>query len=359
MIRQTPGRCNALDSRQIEVTRSGLRGAGSSVTASPIQPIITDFFDRHPMWFKNLTLYRLTEPFALSAEQLEEALAVRRFAPCGSMELATTGWHPPLRRDEYPLAHAANGFMMISQLKEEKILPASVVNEALEERAEEIEARRGTPVGRKERRDLRDEVFNSLLPRAFSHSRRTYAYIDPRGGWLVVDSASAKKAEEFVSLLRQTLGSLRAAPLNLQARPPAVMTGWLLEQDVPSDIVIEDECELRSPDEEGGIVRCRRQDLSAPEIRNHLDAGKEVMRLAVTWNDRLGFTLDDGLGVKKLRFLDVIQEQAAEIDASDEMERFDADFAIMTLELSQFLARLVELFGGEAIQGQALADKKS
>lgn len=311
------------------------------------------------MWFKNLALYRFTEAFTPTAEQLEETLGARRFAPCGSMELATAGWHPPLRRDDLPLVHAAGGYLMISLLKEEKILPASVVNEALEERAEEIEARRGTPVGRKERRDLRDEVFNSLLPRAFSHTRRTYAYIDPRGGWLVVDSASAKKAEELVSLLRQTLGSLPVAPIATQARPPAVMTGWLLEQDLPSDVVIEDECELRSPDEEGGIVRCRRQDLSAPEIRNHIDAGKEVMRLAVSWNDRLGFTLDDGLGIKKLRFLDVIQEQAAEIDASDEMERFDADFAIMTLELSQFLARLVELFGGDAVQGPALANKTS
>lgn len=304
------------------------------------------------MWFKNLALFRFTEPFAHSSEALLEALKQRRFRSCGPMEMATLGWHPPLRRDDHPLVHAANGFLLLSLLREEKILPASVVNEAVEEKAEEIETRRGTPVGRRERATLRDEVVNDLIPRAFSHTRRTYAYIDPRGGWLVVDSPNTRRAEDLVALLRQSLGSLPVEPVNVRERPASVMTRWLMTGQLPSDIAVEDECELRAPDEEGGIVRCRRQDLTAPEVLNHLAAGKEVVRLALTWNDRLSLMLDDGLQVKRLRFLDVIQEQAAEVDAADEVERFDADFAIMSLELSQFLERLPEWFGGENRKGR-------
>jgi recombination associated protein RdgC len=306
------------------------------------------------MWFKNLALFRFTEPFVHSSEALLEALERRRFRPCGPLEMATLGWHPPLRRDDHSLVHAASGFLMLSLLREEKILPASVVNEAVEEKTEEIETRRGTPVGRKERATLRDKVVSDLIPRAFSHTRRTYAYIDSRGGWLVVDSPNPRRAEDLVSLLRQSLGSFPVEPLSVKERPASVMTRWLMTGQLPSDIGVEDECELRAPDEEGkgGIVRCRRQDLTAPEILNHLAAGKEVVRLALTWNDRLSLMLDDSLQVKKLRFLDGIQEQAAEVDAADEVERFDADFAIMALELSQFLERLPEWFGGENRKGR-------
>jgi recombination associated protein RdgC len=300
------------------------------------------------MWFKNLAVLRLTEPFELTPQALEEKLEQRRFRHCGSLEPVSAGWCAPLGKDTLPLVHATNGFLMIALQKEEKIIPASVVNELVAEKAEEIEDRRGTPVKRKERDAIRDEVMQDLLPKAFRHSRRTYAYLDPRGGWLVVDSASTKKAEELVSVLRQVLGSLPAAPLAVKERPATVMTLWLRENTPPADVTLESECELRSPEEDGGIVRCRRHDLCCPEIQTHLDAGKEVGKLAFTWNDRLSLVLDDTLAVKRLRFLDLVQEEAAAVETDDPAQRFDADFAIMSLELATFLPRLVDLFGGEA-----------
>lgn len=300
------------------------------------------------MWFKNLALLRFTEAFTLTAEDIAQSLEARRFKPCGSLEPVSVGWTAPLGKDgDLPLVHAAQGYIMVCMMKEEKILPASVINEVLAERIEEIETSQGRQVRRKEKDTLRDEVMQDLLPRAFSHSRKLYAYLDPKGGWLIVDSASSKKTEELASLLRQCLGSLPVVPLTTRERPASILSGWLGENAVPPDITLESDCELRSPEEDGGVVRCRRHDLSAPEIQNHLEAGKEVVKLAVSWNDRLSFVLDDTLAVRSLRFLDVIQEEAADVDTSTYAERFDADFAIMSLELSQFLPRLLEWFGGE------------
>ena len=305
------------------------------------------------MWFKNLALLRFTEPFGLGTTELEERLAQRRFRPAGSLEPVSAGWSAPLGKDGVPLVHATSGFLMVCLQKEEKILPASVVNEIVSEKLAELEDARGRPVRRKERDAIRDEVLQDLLPRAFSHTRRTYGYIDPKGGWLVVDSASPKKTEEFASLLRQVLGSLPVIPLATRERPGAVMTGWLANGGPPSDLAFESECELRSPEEDGGIVRCRRHDLGVPEIQNHLEAGKEVIRLALTWNDRLSFVLDESLAVKRLRFLDLVQDEAAAVETDDPAQRFDADFAVMSLELAAFLPRLVELFGGERLDDKA------
>jgi len=299
------------------------------------------------MWFKNLSIFRLTEEFALTPVELEEKLGQIAFRPCGQHEEATFGWTAPLGKTSQQLVHAANGFMMICVKKEEKVLPAAVVNEMLQEKILEAEDQQGRKLAKKERAAIKDELIFELLPRAFTFSNKTYAYIDPKGGWIVVDAASTKKAEDLLSLLRKCLGSLPAVPLNTVDKPVAIMTDWLINNQPPADITIEDECELRSPEEEGGIIRCKRHDLSLPEIKNHLDTGKEVIKLAVSWADRLAFIIDENLAIKRLKFLDLIQEQVTDTETSSEAEQFDVDFSIMSLELANFLPRLLELFGGE------------
>lgn len=299
------------------------------------------------MWFKNLALFRFTEPLQIDAAELEQKLDAMRFRPCGSHEEFSFGWTPPLGQSAQQLVHAANGFLMICANKEEKVLPAAVVNELLQERIQEAETQQARRLPKKERDALKDELLFELLPRAFSFSRQTYAYIDPKGGWLIVDAASSKKAEDLASLLRKCLGSLPVTPPLTRQRPVDVMTDWLNTGQAPKDISIENECELRSPEEDGGLIRCKRQDLSAPEIKNHLDTGKQVIKLAVSWADRLSFIVDENLAIKRLAFLDLIQDQLADIETDDRAEQFDAEFSIMSLELANFVPRLLELFGGE------------
>lgn len=299
------------------------------------------------MWFKNLAVYRFTEPFTLAGDALEQKLMQQPFRPCAAHEEFSFGWTAPLGKTSDVLVHASNGFLMICAKKEEKVIPSSVINEMLQERIGEIEEREARKLPAKERSRIKDELIFELLPKAFSFSRKTYAYIDSQGGWLVVDAASPKKAEDLLSQLRKCLGSLPVVPLGAGVKPGNVMTQWLLENTSPNDIVIEDECELRSQEEEAAIIRCKRHDLALPEIKNHLDNGKQVIKLAMSWADRLSFVLDENMSIKRLKFLDLIQEQAAEIEAFDEVEQFDADFSIMTAELAQFFPRLLELFSVE------------
>lgn len=299
------------------------------------------------MWFKNLAIYRFTEPFTVVPEALEQKLQQHLFHPCGGHDEFSFGWAAPLGKASDALVHANNGFMMICAKKEEKVIPASVINEMLQERINEMEEREARKLPGKERARVKDELIFELLPRAFSFSRKTFAYIDSLGGWVVVDAASPKKAEDVLSLLRKSLGSLPVVPIGASLKPASVLTQWLLHHNAPKDILIQDECELRSPEEEGAIIRCKRHDLALPEIKNHLDNGKQVIKLAMSWADRLSFVLDERLSVKRLKFLDLIQEQVADVEAFDDIEQFDADFSIMSAELAQFFPRLVELFNVE------------
>ena len=300
------------------------------------------------MWFKNLALYRFTEPFNKTAEELEQQLMESMFRPCGSHDEFSMGWTSPTGQADGSLVHAANGCFMICLKKQEKVLPTSVVNELLEEAIAVKEDKEARKLSKKERSQVKDELIFELLPKAFSFSKKTFAYIDPVGGWVVVDAATPKKAEDVLSFLRKTIRSLPVVPLNTIQDPVDVMTLWLNDpQQVPKDLTLEDECDLRSSMVEGCVVRCKRHDLTLPEIINHLDNGKQVIKLALNWSDRLAFVVDENLGVKRLKFLDLVQDQVADTEYDDDIGRFDVDFTIMTAELGHFLPRLAEIFGGE------------
>lgn len=299
------------------------------------------------MWFKNLYLLRFTQPFALTPEEINERLQSRVFRPVGPVEPATAGWASPLGIEDAELVHAANGYIMICARREERIMPAAAVREVVDSRAAEIEAETGRKVRGKARAALRDEVIIDMLPRAFTRSSRTFAYIDPKAGWLLIDTSSPNRAEEFTQLLRQALDTLPVEPPSVTSMPSSVLTAWLQTGKLPEGFTLRDECDLHDPDEDGGIIRARRQDLSTDEIGVHLAAGKQVSRLAVEFEDRLSFVLDDNLILRRLKFLDLVQEEAAQADADSPAAQFDSDFAIMSLELSRLLPQLMTAFGGE------------
>lgn len=296
--------------------------------------------------FKNLALYRFTEPFTLTSVELETKLKDLHFRPCGSHDGFSIGWTPPVGKEE--LIHACNGFMMLCLKREEKVIPASVVNEMLQEKITVIEESEARKLTRKERTAVKDELIFELLPRAFTHSKKTHAYIDPKGGWIIIDAASATKADDLLSHLRKCLGSLAVTPINTKDKPVITMTRWLVNiASVPTDLMVNYDCELRALEDSISIVRCKNHDLNLPEITNHLDTGKQVTKLAVTWQDRMAFIIDENLMIKRLKFLDLVQDQIMDIEAETEVERFDADFSIMSLEIANFLPRLIEVFGGE------------
>jgi len=298
------------------------------------------------MWFKNLRLYRLTEQWTMTPEELNAALEPFVFHPCGSLDPLRYGWVSPLGRHGSELVHATNDYIMICAQKQEKILPAGVINEQLEQKVAAISDAEARKVGRKERQELKDEIIFSLLPRAFTKSSLDFAYIAPKEGLIVVNASSAKRAEDLLSALREALGSLRTLPLTVKNAPNQVMTHWLRSDDLPQDIQLGDECELKASKDER-VIRCKKQDVQADEIIRHLDSGMFVNKLAVSWNDAIHCIIDEEMAIKRVRFDDKIYEQANDRNPESKAEQFDADFSIMTLELKSFFSSILHAFGGE------------
>jgi len=300
------------------------------------------------MWFKNIRAYRLTSPFTLTPEQLAEQLAQRAFTPCAKSQALALGWVPPLGAEDGELVHAAAGRMLVKLKREEKLLPSTVVRELLEEKVAEIEAGQARKVYRKERLNLKDEIIQDCLPRAFTRSTSVYAYVDTRANWVFVDAASATRAEELLNLLRECIGSFPVLLPQVNSAPVAVMTGWLLHRNLPKDFELGDECELREPGEEGGVVRCRGVDLLSEEVETHLHAGKQVARLSLGWDERLQLVLAEDLCLRRLKFADELMKENEDIAEGDDAARMDADFALMADAIGTLQERILTLFGGEA-----------
>jgi recombination associated protein RdgC len=300
------------------------------------------------MWFKNLLVYRLTQDVPFDAEVLEAALASKPARACASQELATYGFVAPFGKGEdAPLVHASQDFLLVAARKEERILPGSVVRDAVQEKIEEIEAEQMRKVYKKERDQIKDEIIQAFLPRAFIRRSSTFAAIAPKQGLILVNSASAKRAEDLLSTLREVMGSLPVRPLSVKVAPTATMTEWVKGQQAAQDFFVLDECELRDMAEDGGIVRCKRQDLTADEIQLHLNTGKQVTQLALAWQDKLSFVLDDKMVVKRLKFEELLQDQAEEDGGEEALGQLDASFTLMMLTFGEFLPALFEALGGE------------
>jgi len=298
------------------------------------------------MWFRNLQIYRLPGQGLPQLERFDDALSRKAFQGCGGLERQSLGWLPP--REGGLLVHTVERHGLLALGVEQKLLPAAVVNQTAAERAREIERQQGFTLGRKALRELKEQIADELLPRAFAQRRTIWVWLDPDAGWLGIDAASPNRAEMVVELLGKCLDDFYPQRLQCARSPQAAMTDWLLAGEAPAGFSIDRDCELRAIAEERSSVRYTRHALDGEaietEIRAHLAAGKLPVRLAMTWNDRISFVLTEKLELKRLAFLDLLKESLGKQEDAD--AEFDAGFALMAGELARMLADLTDALGG-------------
>lgn len=297
------------------------------------------------MWFRNLQIFRLTPDWAYSTDALADALQKGLFQGCGATDRVARGWVPP-RGEEGALVFAVSRQQLIALGVEQKLLPASVVRQYAQAKLAEIEAAQGYKPGRKQAREVVEQLEIELLPRAFVKRGLTYVWIDPVNRWLLVDASSSTRADEVMEQLKLSLGELPVTLVKTQLAPATAMTQWLAAGHAPGSFSIDRDCELCAAAEERAAVRYVRHNLDSEEVRSHIAGGKSATRLALTWNDRVSFVLTEQLQIKKLAFLDMLKEDA-ERQSENADDLFAADFALMSGELAQLLGHLLEVLGGE------------
>ncbi len=294
-------------------------------------------------------IYRLVSGWPATVEPLEEALEKNPFVECGASQEKSVGWAEPRGHAHGPLVEVVGGQWLLKLMMEVKVVPGSVVKRKVQDQVDHIEASTGRKPGKKEKREISDEVRLSLMPMAFSKQSSVQVWVDPAAGMLLTDAGSQAKADEVMTCLIKAVDGLVVQLVNTQTSPAAAMAQWLSTKEPPSDFSVDRECELKAADESRAVVRYTRHALDTDEVSQHIAMGKVPTRLALTWSDRVSFVLTESLQIKKVAFLESVFEGTPSSPADGKDDNFDADVAIATGELRKLIPDLLEALGGEAV----------
>lgn len=300
------------------------------------------------MLFKNLRLYRLPRPWSMTLGELESSLERLPFQPCGSFDMKTRGWVAP--HDDGCLVYSQGGHWLLCLQTEEKIIPASLLKQEVEKKASEFLVRNGYTPGRNTKKEIKEDVTNYLLQKALCKQKKTHVWIDAKGGWLGIDTASATQVDCVFEALFDSVTGFDVRHVNTLADPSDAMADWLIGDNEPQGFSIEQDCELQDYNGGNAIVRYVHHPLYAEtyqEIYRHLSDGKQVTKLALTWNSRISFVLTKHLEIKRIEFSDVLREKFKQDSPEEANELFAAEFSLMSGEFSRFVPDLVEALGGE------------
>lgn len=292
------------------------------------------------MWFKQVTPFRLLE--LPEKRYLDESLGNSWFTEPQGLDWFSEGFtHPTAFSDT--AVFGAEKTMLIALKREEKVLPSAAIKYKLDEQIIKIQANEGRNVGRKEKQELREAIIDDLLPKALIKSSRTYGLF--AGEWLFVDTANRRKAENLLTKLREALGGLPAQQPVPRQSPSALMTNWLLQGEAQGRFMLDFDVTLVGAGDVAPKVKISRKDLTAEDVVQHAKNGMIVTELGLVWNERVAFILTQDLTLKRIQWLDVVQEEA-EGSCDDAESMAYATQLLMEAALSTILGELVDLLGG-------------
>lgn len=300
--------------------------------------------------FHALNIYRIVAPITHSITWMEDAISKFTFVPCAHTQDKSVGWVPPRGEKNGALVESVNGQRILKLMIETKSVPATAIKKKVEEEAARIEQNTGRKPGKKETKELKEDAYTALLPAAFPRQTAVLVWIDQDKGLLMTDASSQGRNDEAITALVRALDGLQIALVQTEISAGSIMSSWLLDGDKLSshdrfDFDIERSCELRSEDEEKSVVRFKNHNLDTDEVRKHITEGKHPVKLALSYKGRIGFELDLGMRLNKIKYLEGIFADGGTQD--DKEGGFDADVALATSELAPMILDLIDALGGE------------
>lgn len=292
--------------------------------------------------FKHIQYFRIGADWHADAAAIEAALAQTRFVACAPTQERSIGWVEPRGEANGPLLESIGGHYMMRLLIESKVIPGGALRDALDKRLQAIESEQGRKPGKRETREIAEDLRTAMLAQAFTTKTSVWVWIAPESRLLVIESGAQARTDMVTTELIKVLDGLQLSPVVTEQAPASCMAAWLNSQEPPAAFTADRDCVLKATDESKATVRYAQHALDIDEVRAHIAAGKLPTQLAMTWNDRLSFVLTDRGTIKKIAFHDGVFAGTNETG-------FDADVAIATGELSQFIPALTEALGGEVV----------
>ena len=294
------------------------------------------------MLFKQAQLFSLNKTLPAQLSSLLPKLEPLIFKTCPPSFSSSHGWVAPTKDKDAPLVYSMGHYLLFSLQFEEKVLPSSVIKKELENKISELQQKEDRKVYSKEKKNLRDEVTMTLLPKAFTQISQIYALADTKRQWLITNSLQADKIKALISSFKKCF-DVDVTPLKLK-KISYLLTQWVKQNEAPEGIEILDQCFLQDPNVMKRTIRSQSQSLSSPPLQALIDSGLEVKQLMLGWQDAVKFTLTDFMHLKNLRYTDEALADVEDDATESALDRFNTDFVMMVKTLDPLFAALTEQF---------------
>jgi recombination associated protein RdgC len=294
--------------------------------------------------FRNVRFYRLEGRWPDNEESLSTSLETAGFEPCGPLTERSSGWVAVDPDNSDLLARRLNGADLLRLRSQSRVLPPAAVNEELEARIEDYRRRMQEAPSPREKRRLKAEARDELMPKALLKSDRVWAYVDLKEKVLGIDALRDSAAERVVRRLQASLDGLDIRPLQFM-KPVDELLSAVFFDGAPKQFAAGRECRMQDLADAGSIVRWTDFDLSDKSIRDHVANGMRLTHLAVVYDNIMSCVINENGVISKLRFLGMDDDSE---DHGDPLARQDAEFVLITGTLRHLLGDLKKQLGGYA-----------
>jgi recombination associated protein RdgC len=294
--------------------------------------------------FRNVRFYRIEGGWPDSEKALSKKLQSARFESCGPLTERSSGFIPIDDDSGAALARRVNGADLLRLRSQSRLLPPAVIAEELEVRVEEYRARTNEAPSPREKRRLKAEARDELMPKAMLKSDRIWGYCDPKEKVIGIDVLHDAAAERFLRRLRASVDGLNVRPLQF-AKPVDELLAAIFFNDAPKQFALGRECRMQDLGDASSVVRWTDFDLNDASIRDHVAHGMRLTHLAIEYDSTMSCVLSDKGVISKMRFIGMDDDSE---DQLDPLARLDAEFALINGTLRRLLGDLRKALGGFA-----------
>ena len=258
---------------------------------------------------KSAIVYKITDGYELDISEINNKSAQDNYTysdPSGQ-QIEKMGWLPnPASEALGGAVVSGSGIHRMLFRVGKRDLPSSVVNYELSKRLEMMKES-GEDVdnfSRKQIKEIKELVYEELLPKSFIKVSEIPLYIVPKDGLIYVATTSAKTSDMVISFLREMTGSLKIECFRLNEN--INLTSWFLESSYPSgELSIGFSADLK--DAEGGALKVNKRSLDGELPSYAHDMNVEKLELVIS--ERITFSINSLGFISKISIEENLEEE--------------------------------------------------
>lgn len=282
---------------------------------------------------KNLMIYRSPKRWVPDLEKLREEISVP-----GKVGYA---WKE-LRNDD-PFMEIGENIMLVCE-KQEKLLPAGVVNRELKLRADDLAKRIGVAmITKKQLSELKSQVTAELYAKAFVTSKSINVWINTEHDLLCIETTSGAVADDVWTRLYKHLG-YTGTMLRFSDSVEVFMRKLILDDDSSiGNLSLGRSCVLQDDDDAIKKITYKNESLDTSVVSNYVLQGRLPVKLEIVLGmDECFFTIDSKCVISKITLPDLVEDRS-EFDTDDGY--FDNEFTIRSGQCLKIINELIGTLG--------------